>query len=90
MTGTTLLGLAAAALTTAAFVPQVVKTWRRGRSDDLSLGMYGLMTTGVVLWLAYGLLLRDLPLIAANGVTLGLVLSVLVQALRHRRPPRAR
>ena len=88
MSGVTLLGLAAAALTTAAFVPQVVKAWRSGSSADLSLGMYALFTTGIVLWLAYGLLIGDLPIIVANVVTLALVLSILVHIVRFgRRPP---
>lgn len=85
MTATTLLGLAAASLTTSAFVPQVVKVWRSGRSDDLSLGMFALMTVGILLWLAYGILERDLPLIAANAVTLVLNLAILGPALAHRR-----
>lgn len=87
MDAVTLLGLAAAVFTTASFVPQVVKTWRSGSSTDLSLGMYALFTVGIVLWLAYGVLIRDLPIILANVVTLALVLAVLGQALWHRRPP---
>ncbi len=86
MTSITLLGLVAALFTTAAFVPQVVKTWRSGSSSDLSLGMYGLFAVGIVLWLIYGVLIRDLPVVLANGVTLLLVLTVLGQALWHRRP----
>ncbi|WP_420457189.1 SemiSWEET family sugar transporter [Rubrivirga sp.] len=85
MTGTTLLGLAAAACTTASFVPQVVKAWRSGSSADLSLGMYGLFTVGIVLWLAYGILLSDVPIIVANVVTLVLVASILVHIVRYRR-----
>ncbi len=83
----TLLGLVAAACTTGSFVPQVVKTWRSGSSADLSLGMYGLFTAGIVLWLAYGIVLRDLPIVVANVVTLGLVASVLVHIVRSRRSP---
>ena len=86
MTAITLLGLVAALFTTASFVPQVVKTWRSGSSADLSLGMYTLFAVGIVLWLVYGVLIRDLPVVLANGVTLLLVLTVLGQALWHRRP----
>ena len=84
MTGITLLGLAAAACTTASFIPQVVKAWRSGSPADLSLGMYVLITLGIGLWLVYGLLVRDLPIIAANAVTLVLVASLLVHILRTR------
>ncbi|PAP77593.1 SemiSWEET family sugar transporter [Rubrivirga marina] len=86
MSGVTLLGLVAAACTTASFVPQVLKAWRSGSSADLSLGMYGLFTLGIVLWLAYGLLIRDTPIIVANVVTLVLVLSILVHILRFGKP----
>jgi MtN3 and saliva related transmembrane protein len=81
----TAIGLAAAALTTLSFLPQVVKVWRSRRADDISLGMYGLFCVGIVLWLAYGLLTRDLPIVLANAVTLALAGSVLALALRYRR-----
>lgn len=73
----TLLGLAAATCTTIAFVPQVVKTWKAKTAKDLSLGTFSIFTTGVVLWLVYGLLIMDIPIIAANTVTLALVVTIL-------------
>lgn len=81
----TLLGFLAATFTTISFLPQVLKVWRSGRADDISLGMYGLFCTGIALWLAYGLLTDDLPIIAANIVTLALAGSVLALAIRYRR-----
>ncbi len=85
MSPITLLGLAAATLTTSAFLPQVWKTWRSHSAEDLSLGMYGIFTMGVSLWLIYGVLLGDPAIIVANSITLPLALSVLIMALRHRR-----
>lgn len=87
MSTVTLLGLVAATLTTGSFIPQVVKTWRSGSSADLSLGMYSIFAAGVGLWLVYGLLIDDLPVILSNFVTLTLVLFVLGQTLWHRRNP---
>lgn len=84
MTGITALGLLAAALTTGAYVPQVIKTWRSGSSADLSLGTYAALLAGLVAWLTYGILLDDLPIILANVVTIALVGSVLVHILRSR------
>jgi MtN3 and saliva related transmembrane protein len=81
------LGLLAGTLTTVAFVPQVVKTWRTRSADDFSLGMLVAFATGVGLWLAYGLLLRAWPISIANGATLLLVLVILGVKLRGR--PRA-
>ncbi|MCU0451589.1 MAG: SemiSWEET transporter [Bernardetiaceae bacterium] len=67
---TNLLGLVAASLTTLAFLPQVIRTWRLRSAQDLSLGMFSLLCVGVALWLVYGLLTGNLPIIAANGATL--------------------
>ena len=85
MSGVTVLGLVAAALTTGAFLPQVVKTWRSGASADLSLGTFGMMAAGVGLWLVYGVLIGDAPLIVANAVSFGLVLSLVVHIVRFGR-----
>lgn len=71
------LGFAAATLTTAAFVPQAVKSWRTRRADDLSLAMFLMFCIGIALWLVYGILLDQWPIIAANIVTLGLAGSIL-------------
>ena len=81
----TALGLAAASCTTAAFLPQVVKNWRTKSVEDLSFGTFGLFSGGIVLWLAYGVLIRDTPLIAANAVTLALTLANLGQMTWYRR-----
>lgn len=82
---TLLIGIVAGVLTTVAFIPQVVKTWRSRSSGDLSLGMFGMMVTGVIFWLTYGFLTRDLPIILANIVTLSLQLTVVGLILTHRR-----
>jgi len=79
-----MLGFAAGTMTTAAFVPQVVKTWRSRSAGDISLGMYAVLTCGVFSWLAYGLLVGDWPVVAANGVTLVLVAAMLAMKLVFR------
>ena len=83
----TLLGFVAGTLTTLAFVPQVVHTARTRRCDDLSYGMLLAFATGVGMWLAYGIALHALPILAANAVTLALVLAILARKLRYT-PPR--
>ena len=82
MSTVTALGLAAAFCTTIAFVPQAVKSWRTRSTGDLSLQMYLVLVAGTALWLAYGLAIDDLPLIAANGITLALAASILYVKLR--------
>lgn len=78
----TAIGLGAAVCTTIAYVPQVMKAWRSKSTADVSTGMFLLMTFGVLLWLAYGVLLGDLPLILSNGVTLCLTGTMLLFKLR--------
>jgi len=84
MDTTTLLGLAAGCLTTVAFVPQVLKTWRSKSGNDISLGMFLLFSAGVLLWLIYGVLIDALPVILANAITLLLSLAILLLKLRYR------
>lgn len=83
MSKLTFLGLAAAFCTTVAFVPQVVKTWTTRSTADISLSMFLVLVIGIVLWLAYGTLLGDVPLIVANGITLILAGIILVLKLRY-------
>ncbi|MEC9433360.1 MAG: SemiSWEET transporter [Pseudomonadota bacterium] len=85
-----LMGYAAAALTTLSFLPQVLKTWRSGSAGDLSLGMLVAFFIGVNLWLAYGLVIGDGPLAAANGITSALVASLLGFKLRDMARARMR
>ncbi len=72
-----LLGYPAAFLTTIAFVPQAWHSWRTRDLSGISLPMYALFTLGVAFWLAYGLAIASLPIIAANVVTLLLAAIVL-------------
>ena len=73
----TIIGLFAATLTTIAFLPQVIKTWKLRSAKGISLFMYVLFCSGVLLWLIYGILIKDLPVIAANSITLILASIVL-------------
>lgn len=79
----TILGLSAAFCTTLSFVPQVVKAWRSRSTRDISLGMFLLMVTGIVLWLAYGIVRIDIPLIVANATTLALAGTILFLKVRY-------
>lgn len=78
------LGLIAGALTTVAFIPQVVKIWKSRHTQDISLGMFSIFSVGVFLWLLYGIQLGAFPIILANGITLVLSLTILVFKLRYK------
>ena len=77
MDQTTLIGLLAATCTTAAFVPQVIAILRTGNVDGISVMMYSIFTVGIALWLSYGILVNDLPMLLANSISLLLAISVL-------------
>jgi MtN3 and saliva related transmembrane protein len=83
MTAITFIGLAAAFCTTIAYLPQAIQAWRTRSTRDLSLPMLLVLVTGLALWLIYGALIRDIPLIAANSVTLVLAGTILYLKLRH-------
>ncbi|MBM3580785.1 MAG: hypothetical protein FJX37_02330 [Alphaproteobacteria bacterium] len=78
------VGLAAGTLTTLAFVPQVAKVYRTRSTGDISLATFAALVLGTALWLTYGILLGEIPLIAANGVSLALVSAVLWGKLRFK------
>lgn len=80
----TAIGTVAAVLTTCAFLPQALKAWRSRSTGDVSLAMFLMLTLGIVLWLAYGLLIGDGPLVLANSVTLALALAILAAKLRFK------
>lgn len=84
MIDTQVIGLAAGSLTTVAFLPQVIKTWKSGSAKDLSLGMFSFFCLGVLLWLIYGIMTKDVPVIAANLATLVLSSTILYFKLRFK------
>jgi len=73
----------AAICTTGSFLPQVVRAWRTRSTRDVSAWMFILLVTGNSLWLVYGALIGDLPLVIANLVTLALVGIILALKLRY-------
>jgi len=83
MSITEAIGFLAAFLTTVSFIPQVIQVWRSKHTKDISLGMYGIFVAGVLMWLAYGVLLNSWPMILANCITLALAGSVLAMKLKY-------
>ncbi len=79
----TVIGMLAATCTTLSFVPQVVKTIKSKRTQDISVMMYTILTIGLFLWLIYGLLIGDLPLIIANLISFSLSALVLIMKIKH-------
>ncbi len=84
MTLASIIGSLAAIFTTVGALPQVIKVVRTQKTRDISLYMYLITTTGVAFWLIYGLMISDIPLIAANAVTFVFVLIVLIYKLKYK------
>jgi MtN3 and saliva related transmembrane protein len=76
------IGGLAAILTSLSYIPQVQKAWPRGSTQDLSVKMLATLTSGLVLWIGYGLLRGDWVIILANGVGAALSGTVLFCKLR--------
>ncbi len=76
------IGYLAATLTTVAFLPQLIKTWRERSAKDVSYAMLLIFSLGVFCWLIYGFLIHSLPIIFANSITLVLNLLILILKIR--------
>jgi MtN3 and saliva related transmembrane protein len=83
MASTEIVGAVAATLTTIAFVPQAHKVLVYKDTHSLSLGMYLIFTTGVLLWGLYGYLRTDWVIVTANAITAVLCLAILIMKLRN-------
>ena len=79
------IGACAAVLTSLSYLPQVRKAWPRGSTSDLSLNMLVVLTTGLVLWIGYGLLKGDAVIVVANSVGAALSATVLGFKIRDLR-----
>lgn len=82
---TDVLGLVAGVCTTAAVLPQIKKAWKTKKVEDVSPGMFIVLVIGVFLWVIYGILQNDLPIIATNGVSLALNGLMLYLMVRYRK-----
>ncbi len=79
------LGYTAATLTTISFAPQALNTFRTKDVSGISLGMYSLFTFGVFLWLVYGILSKQWPLVAANCITLLFASLILGMKIKYNK-----
>lgn len=79
------IGFTAAFCTTAAFVPQLVCVVKLKSARDISLSLFSMFSFGVLLWLIYGIRVQSWPMIASNGLTLVLSLSILLFKLKYDR-----
>lgn len=84
MTGIQILGMLAGTITSITFLPQVIKVWKSRSAKDLSLVMLLLLSTGVLLWLVYGLVIADAAIIYTNSMVLLMTLILLYFKLEYK------
>ncbi len=84
MDALTILGLAAAALSTVALFPQLFKVVKTKSTKDISIGMFSLFCVGVLLWLIYGLFTNHMPIIIANSFAFVQAVIILVFKLKYK------
>jgi MtN3 and saliva related transmembrane protein len=79
-----IIGLIAAACTSASFIPQAIQTIRTRNTSGISLHMYTVFTFGTAMWLLYGIMTANIPVIAANAITLLFALIILSYKIRYK------
>jgi MtN3 and saliva related transmembrane protein len=84
----TVIGLVAAFCTTVSYIPQIRKIWATGETHDISLRMFLILTTGIALWVIYGVLQADVVIILANSVSLAFLCAILFFKIRSIRQGR--
>jgi MtN3 and saliva related transmembrane protein len=80
----TIIGLIAAAFTTIALFPQLIKVWKTKSTKDISTGMFTLYCGGVFLWFIYGVYLTNLPIMIANSLAFVQALVILMFKARYK------
>ena len=85
MNWTQIIGLAAGILTASSLLPQVIKTLREKKAEDVSLIMLFVLQAGLVLWIVYGIKREDLPIIATNSFSLLVNIVMVILRIKYRK-----
>jgi MtN3 and saliva related transmembrane protein len=78
-----IIGYTAGLLILISLIPQIMKSWRTKSTGDLSLPRYLIYMSGTALWLAYGIVLKNIPMILTNGICLGLSGTVVYLIVKY-------
>jgi len=78
-----IVGYIAAVLTTAAYIPQVLKVARHKHTQSISLGMYVLISGGVGSWFIFGVMINSPSVILANGISFFMIVYILFMKIKH-------
>ena len=84
MDAITIVGLIAAAFTTIALIPQLMKVWKTKSTRDISAGMFTLCSSGLFLWFVYGVYINDMPIILANSIAFIQSIAILTFKAKYK------
>jgi MtN3 and saliva related transmembrane protein len=80
-----IVGIAAGIFTATSMLPQVIKTLKEKEAENVSPAMLIVLIAGITLWVIYGILRKDIPIIATNGFSLVLNLYMLYLRWKYRK-----
>lgn len=78
-----IIGILAAILVNVSFIPQFIKSWKTKKTADISIMMYIIYTSGILLWLIYGAIIKNISIIFSNLIGLSLLLPVLYLKIKY-------
>lgn len=87
MTSIQILGMTAGSISAITFLPQVIKTWKTKSAGDISVLMFTFATISVIMWLVYGIILEDIPIIYTNSLVLICSVIMLYFKFRFKKKP---
>lgn len=85
MNWTQVIGIAAGICTSTSLIPQVVKTIKEKKAEDISLVVFLVLGTGVILWIVYGIKRNDFPIIATNAFSLLVNISMIILGIKYKK-----
>ena len=85
MDWTQVIGIAAGVCTATSLIPQVVKTIKEKKAEDVSLAMLLVLGTGISLWIVYGIKKNDLPIIATNAFSLLINITMVILGIKYKK-----
>jgi MtN3 and saliva related transmembrane protein len=79
------IGIAAGICTAVSLLPQIIKILKEKKAEEISLAYLFVLLSGLVLWIVYGVLRKDIPVIATNALSIVLNLTMLGLGLKYKR-----
>ena len=85
MNWTQIIGIAAGICTATSLLPQVLKTLKEKKADDISLKMLLVLGTGIILWIIYGIKRDDMPIMVTNSFSLLVNITMVILRIKYKK-----